>query len=67
MENIILNVKGMSCAHCEKAVKDGLVELGASDVSASSKDGVVKISFDPEKLSLKNIKDEIVDMGYEVV
>ena len=66
MEKAILNVKGMSCAHCERAVIDGLKEIGVSEVMASSKTGVVELGFDPGKTNLEAVKAEILDMGYLV-
>ena len=67
MEMITLNVKGMSCAHCEKAVVDGLTEIGVSEVTASATSSTVKIGFDQSKTSIVKIKAEIKDMGYEIV
>jgi len=66
MEKAVLDVKGMSCAHCERAVVDGLKEIGVSEVSASAKTGVVELCYDPAKSNLDAIKAEILDMGYEV-
>ena len=66
MVNETLNVSGMNCAHCEKAVTDGLTEIGVQTVIASADDNTVKISYDPQKVTLSKIKFEIIDMGYEV-
>jgi len=65
METITINVQGMSCAHCEKAVTNALTDLGAADIIASANSGTVTFSHDPQALPLANIKTELVDMGYD--
>jgi len=62
-----LTVKGMSCSHCENAVTTELTELGVSKVTASHKNDTVIVDFDPTKLTIERIKEEIIDLGYEVV
>ena len=66
MEAKILKVSGMSCAHCEKAVVNALTDLGVANVIASAKDSRVSFDFDPSKLTLDTIIEEIKDIGYEV-
>jgi copper chaperone len=63
MEKIILYVNGMSCAHCEKAITNGLLDLGVASVRASAKDNQVEVAFDTH-VTLAAIQDEIVEMGY---
>lgn len=61
-----LLVEGMSCGHCEKAVKDALGELeGVSkvEVELSSK----KVEVEGEGLNDILIKGAIEDAGYELV
>lgn len=61
-----LLVEGMSCGHCEKAVKDALNELeGVSkvEVELSSK----KVEVEGEGLNDILIKGAIEDAGYELV
>ena len=62
----ILTVEGMSCGHCEMAVKKALGDL----------DGVksVKVDLDSKKVEVegedlidKNLKEAIEDAGYDVV
>jgi copper chaperone len=62
----VLKVIGMSCEHCERAVVDGLTELGASSVKVDLQGNMVTVEYDETKLSLEAIKSEIDDMGYEV-
>jgi len=66
MEKIILQVEGMSCAHCEKAVKNALLDLGVRAVKASAKKNIVEVEFSSDKISLEEIKAEIIEIGYNV-
>jgi len=67
MDNITLNVSGMSCEHCVKAVKNALSGLsGVKDIAVSLKDGKVSFSHDPAKAPLDTIKAAITEEGYEV-
>jgi len=67
MDNITLNVSGMSCEHCVKAVNNALSAItGVKDISVSLKDGKVSFSHDPAKAPLDTIKAAITEEGYEV-
>ncbi|MFC7686663.1 copper chaperone CopZ [Ureibacillus sp. GCM10028918] len=67
MENVTLNVSGMSCGHCVKAIEGSVGELaGVDQVKVSLEDAQVTVSFDNEKVSLDKIKETIDDQGYEV-
>lgn len=66
MQNITLNVKGMSCEHCVKSVEGALKNLGVSgrvDLSAHQ----VTVDYEESKVSLAAIKEAIEDQGYDVV
>jgi len=65
METITLTVTGMSCAHCEKAVKNALEDLGISNITASAKSNSVEFSL-PRHINLETAKNEIIEMGYNV-
>lgn len=68
MQFIKLNVEGMSCAHCENAVRKAVGEIdGVSTVEVSLKDKTVSAEFDPEKASEGKIREAIEDQGYSVV
>jgi copper chaperone len=67
MENITLNVKGMSCQHCVKAVEGSVGQLqGVKKVSVKLDKGLVDVEFDSKILSLGTIKETIDDQGYDV-
>lgn len=62
----VLSVEGMSCGHCEKAVKGALSSLdGVSsvDVDLASKQVIVE----GENLQDDSLKNAIEDAGYDLV
>jgi copper chaperone len=68
MKSVILNVNGMSCSHCENAVKKAVGNLeGVSNVSVDLEGKTVTVDYDESKVTLDNIRFEIDDQGYEVV
>jgi len=66
MQKITLNVEGMTCAHCEKAVVNALSDLGVKTVKASAKKRTVDVTFSAESVTLEQIKAEIKEIGYHV-
>ena len=67
MEHAILNVSGMSCGHCVKAVEGSVGELqGVNKVSVNLANGKVEVEFDGKLVSLEKIKETIDDQGYDV-
>lgn len=67
MEKITLNVAGMSCNHCVKAVEGSVGALkGVTSVKVNLKAETVDVEFNPKDVTLDNIKETIDDQGYEV-
>lgn len=67
MEKTTLQVTGMTCGHCEKAVKTALLNLeGVSEVNVSLKDGKVMVGHDLNKASVGKLKEAVEDQGYDV-
>ncbi|MDR1858496.1 MAG: copper ion binding protein [Treponema sp.] len=67
METRTLEVKGMSCDHCVKAVSNALSALdGVAGVSVSLKEGKVSFSHDPALAPLDTIAAAIAEEGFEV-
>ncbi|MDR2771052.1 MAG: copper chaperone CopZ [Clostridiales Family XIII bacterium] len=68
MEKTILNVDGMSCEHCVKAVTSAVGSLdGVSEVSVDLSAKTVTVAHDAAKAPLDEIKLAIEDQGYEVL
>lgn len=62
-----LNVEGMSCSHCENAVKKALTAIsGISEVEVDLKNKTVTVTYD-KSVSVDKIKSEIEDQGYDVL
>ncbi|RHW37509.1 copper resistance protein CopZ [Lysinibacillus yapensis] len=67
MENVTLNVKGMSCGHCVNAIEGSVGKLeGVEKVKVNLGAGQVDVSYNNEKVSLNEIKEAIDDQGYDV-
>jgi copper chaperone len=67
MDKITLNVSGMSCEHCVKAVNNAIAAMpGVKDITVSLKEGKASFSHDPAKSSLDAIKAAITEEGFEV-
>ena len=68
METTILQVKGMSCGHCVKAVEGSVGELnGVQSVTVKLETGEVKVQYDSAMVTLDTIKETIDEQGYDVL
>ncbi len=68
MEQVVINVAGMSCKHCKMAVEKSLQSLsGVSNAEVDLAANTVKISYDMGKVNLDDFEKAIADAGYEVV
>lgn len=68
MEKTVLKVEGMSCSHCENAVKKAVGALdGVGAVTVDLKGKTVTVEYENSKVSLDKIKNEIEEQGYDVV
>lgn len=66
MQNVKLQVEGMSCGHCVSSIEGAVHNVGASaKVDLGSK--TVTVDYDEAKVSLAAIKEAIEDQGYDVV
>jgi copper chaperone len=67
VEKETLNVTGMSCGHCVKAVEQSVGKLeGITSVSVDLESSSVEVNFESDKVNIKQIKDAIEDQGYDV-
>ena len=68
MEKIVLNVMGMSCSHCENAVKKAVSALeGVTKVDVDIPAKKVDIEYQADKITIADFKEAIEDQGYDVV
>ncbi|MEK3995291.1 copper chaperone [Paenisporosarcina quisquiliarum] len=67
MQNLTLNVQGMSCGHCVNAIEKSVGQLtGVELVKVNLTDAQVNLAFNEVQVSLDKIKETIEDQGYEV-
>ena len=67
MQTVTLNVKGMSCGHCVKAVEGSVGELeGVNQVSVKLEEAMVDVTYNESQVSLDTIKETIEEQGYDV-
>jgi copper chaperone len=68
MEQITLNIKGMSCSHCQRAVTNALKELeGVENVEVHLDQGTADVTYDSSKVSIDKMKEAVEEQGYDVV
>lgn len=66
MEQITLQVKGMSCAHCVKAVEGALNGLqGVERALVDLKAGKVAVEYQNGTVTVGQLKQAIEDAGYD--
>ena len=66
-EKIQLQVEGMSCGHCVKAVENGVGEInGVDSVNVTLDQGLVEVQFDASTTNVDAIKEVIEEEGYTV-
>lgn len=68
MEKTVLNVDGMSCDHCVKAITKAVGSLpGVSDVAVDLSAKTVTVVHDLAQAPLDKIKYEIEEQGYDII
>lgn len=68
MTKATLNITGMKCGGCEKAVQEAVDAVpGVISSKASAKDGVLEVEFDETNTGLEAIKQVVKAKGYPSV
>ncbi len=68
MKKEIINVEGMTCNHCVNAVNKALKGMdGVKNVNVDLNAKAVSVEFEPNIVSLQDIKTTIEDLGYDVL
>lgn len=63
-----LNVKGMTCGHCESSVKGALEGLdGVTNVAVNLSTGKVDITYDNGQVTEADMREAVEEQGYDVV
>ena len=66
LKRVTLNIKGMSCQHCVRAVREALEKLKGVVVH-DVQIGSAEVSYDPDEVSFTAIKTAIEEEGYALV
>ena len=67
MENIILKINGMHCTGCSQRLEKALKNTdGIEDASVDFETRKAKISYNSNQISLEEICNTVVDIGFEV-
>ena len=67
MEQLTLQVEGMSRGHCVNAIESSVKELnGVEQVKVQLAEGTVEVTIDSSAVTLKDIVAVIEDQGYDV-
>lgn len=62
-----ISVQGMTCADCEKKLRDSIRQLeGVQEVNADCRTGVVTVSYDLLKADLSAIEQELGKSGFDL-
>ncbi len=62
----LVTVYGMTCENCRKVIINGLEKInGVQKVSVKLPNRLVEVEFDPEILTLDDIKKLIQELGYD--
>lgn len=68
MNTYLLQVEGMSCSHCVRAVQEAVEELaGTAEVKVDLDKKSVSFQMDEQLQNLETVKLAIEDAGYDVV
>ncbi|GLO68433.1 copper chaperone CopZ [Oceanobacillus kimchii] len=68
MQQVTLNVQGMSCGSCVNKIEGNVGKLnGVESVKVQLSEGKVDIAFNETTVDLGEIKDAIKDTGYDVM
>ncbi|TLS35430.1 copper chaperone CopZ [Pseudalkalibacillus caeni] len=67
MENITLQIEGMTCGHCKQAVTNSLQELnGVENVQVNLEQNNAEVTYNPNQVSLEQMKEAVEEQGYDV-
>lgn len=67
MKELEIKINGMVCGGCENRVKNALSTIeGIESVEANHNTGIVTIKAEKD-LDMVQIKERIVDLGFEIV
>ena len=67
MKTVTLHAPNISCMHCVMAIKRAVGKLqGVSSVEGDAATKRVQVAFDPQQVTLEQIKQVMAEEGYPV-
>lgn len=66
MQQLALEIGGMTCGHCVKAVNSALAAMDGVTVEQVAI-GTASLSFDPARITADSIKQAVEDEGYQIL
>jgi copper chaperone CopZ len=67
MDSVTLQITGMACGGCANTIRQALLELpGVAGAEVSHADASAGVSYDPDRVTLEQIRNAIVSAGYQV-
>jgi copper chaperone len=68
MQTTTIKIKGMTCMGCVNSVRAVLKNLtGVIQIEVSLEQAEATIQYDPIKVGLDQLKETIIDAGFEVI
>lgn len=68
MKNIAFIVEGMTSDNCVNSIKQNLRKInGVNDIEVSLEKMAVDVNYEPDKVSIDEMKDTIKKTGYNVI
>lgn len=66
METLVLKIGGMACGGCANSVRQALLAVdGVSGAEVSYADAQAKVSYDPARATLEQLRAAVQAAGYQ--
>jgi copper chaperone len=67
VDRVTLQVEGMSCGHCVKAIENSVTAIsGVDNVQVQLDSGTVNVEFNKDVVEIEQITNAIEDQGYTI-
>ncbi len=67
VDRVTLNVEGMSCGHCVKAIENSVTAIsGVDNVQVQLDSGTVNVEFNKDAVEVEQITNAIEEQGYTI-
>ena len=67
LDRVTLNIEGMSCGHCVKAIENSVTAIsGVDNVQVQLDSGTVNVEFNKDAVEVEQITNAIEEQGYTI-